>query len=138
MGEMADYYASMYCADLADQHLQEEREDKDFKKIYLKSKPDPFKTENILNRNTWVDGQGTVHELKDMGRDHLQNVLHFLYKQRDRYWLNCNDASLIEKFKDGDQFFQLVIRESTIWKSIINELEKPSEGFNFNFEVPGK
>lgn len=85
MGEMAEYYASQYYEDLAEQHLWEKQEERAFEKIYLKSKDDPYKTENILNRNTWVDGQGTVHELKDMGRDHLQNVLHFLYKQRDRY-----------------------------------------------------
>lgn len=96
-----------------------------------------FKTENVLNRDNWIDGMGTIHELKDMEKGHLQNVLYFIYKSRDRYWLNCNDVSLIEKFKDGDEFFQLVIRHSTIWKAIIAELERPVEGFNFHFSIPG-
>ncbi|RGP44662.1 hypothetical protein BTW32_27085 [Bacillus thuringiensis] len=91
----------------------------------------------VLNRTNWVDGQGTVHELKDMDKDHLQNILFFIYKRRDRYWLNCNDVQMIERFKDGDEFFQNVIRNSTIWKSIIAELKRPVEGFNFDFKIPG-
>lgn len=96
-----------------------------------------YKTENVLNRSNWVDGFGTVHELSDLEKDHLQNILYFIYKRRDRYWLNCNDVTLIEKFKDGDEFFQVVIRKSTIWKAIIEELKRPVEGFNFSFTIPG-
>lgn len=126
MGEMAELAAAEYYADLAGNQK------------YVKINTDPFKTENVLNRDTWVDAQGTLHELKDLDRDHLQNILFFIYKRRDRYWLNCKDITMVEKFKDGDEFFQNVIRNSTIWKSIINELQKPSEGFNFGFSVPGE
>lgn len=119
MGEIADYYAEEYYRDQHDKKRQ------------------LYKTEMVLNRTNWVDGQGTVHELKDMDKDHLQNILFFIYKRRDRYWLNCNDVQMIERFKDGDEFFQNVIRNSTIWKSIIAELKKPVEGFNFDFTIPG-
>ncbi|WP_227995169.1 hypothetical protein [Oceanobacillus sp. CFH 90083] len=101
-------------------------------------KTDPYKTEAVLNRTTWIDGEGTIHELKGMDREHLQNILFFIYRKRDRYWLNCNNVSIIEKFKDGDEFFQLVIRRSNIWQAIINELQRPVEGFNFDFKVPGE
>ena len=127
MGEMAELAAEDYYASLADSNLSKQ-----------KPKNDPFKTETVLNRTNWVDGWGDILELKDMDRDHLQNVLFFIYKRRDRYWLNCRDVGMVEKFKDGDGFFQLVIRKSTIWKSIIAELERPAEGFNFNFSVPGE
>lgn len=103
-----------------------------------KKREELFKTENVLNRSNWIDGDGTVHELKDMEKSHLQNVLYFIYKRRDRYWLNCNDASLIEKYQDGDEFFQLVIRKSVIWQAIIKELSRPAEGFNFEFVIPSK
>ena len=122
MGEIADYYAEEYYKDIAMAQGQKQQ----------------MKTEDILNRKAWVDAYGTVHELENMDRDYLQNVLFFIYKRRDRYWLNCRDVSLIEKFKDGDEFFQHVIRNSTIWKSIIAELEKPVEGFNFEFTIPGE
>ncbi|MBU5341245.1 hypothetical protein [Caldifermentibacillus hisashii] len=95
-------------------------------------------TEEVLNNQNWVDGCGEIHELSTMDKDYLQNILYFLYKKRDRYWFGCKDINLIEKFKDGDEFFQHVIRNSTIWKSIIAELEKPVEGFNFDFTIPGE
>ena len=93
-------------------------------------------TEEVLNRRGWADSWGNVTELEDMTKEHLQNVLYYLYKNRDRYWFNCKDASLIDRFKDGDEFFQLVIRKSTLWTSIIEILESPEEGFNFAFYLP--
>lgn len=125
MGEIADYYA-------------EELMVEQFHRTQSKAPKNIFKTENVLNRTNWIDGQGTIHEIKDMDRDHLQNVLFFIYKRRDRYWLNCSDVNLIEKFKDGDEFFQVVIRKSTLWKAIITELQRSVEGFNFEFTIPGE
>lgn len=124
MGEMAD---------LAHEEYMIEQLGRAHQKVI----ENPYKTETVLNRTNWVDGQGTVHELKDMDRDYLQNVLFFIYKKRDRYWLNCKDVTLIEKFQDGNEFFQVVIRKSTIWKAIIAELQRPVEGFNFEFTIPG-
>lgn len=95
-------------------------------------------TESVLNRNTWIDANGVIHNVEDMGEDYLKNVLHFVYKRRDYYWLNCTNINLVNKFKNGDEFFQKVIRKSTLWNSIINELQKPNEGFNFTFETPGE
>lgn len=106
--------------------------------IVKQKKYDPWKTETMLNRTNWLDGWGTLLELEEMDQDHLQNVLYYLYKNRDRLWLNCQDTSLIEKFKDGDEFFQNVIRNSTIWKGIIAELKRPEEGFNFSYTIPGE
>lgn len=131
MGEMADLAREEY-----EIEMYQRQYEKSLKQAVTRN--DSYKTEVVLNRNNWVDGHGTVHELKDMERDHLQNILFFIYKRRDRYWLNCKDVSLIEKFKDGDEFFQVVIRNSTIWKSIIAELQRPTEGFNFEFTVPGE
>lgn len=101
-------------------------------------KQNPWKPEVLLSRTNWVDGEGTIHELQDMDRDYLQNVLYFIYKNRDRLWLGCDNASLIDTFKDGDEFFQHVIRNSNIWKAIIKELRTPVEGFKFKFTVPGE
>lgn len=120
MGDIADYYAEAY--------YQEQPS----RKVHL------YKTEDVLNSTTWKDGLGEVHELNKLERDHLQNILFFLYRKRDRYWLNCRNVSMIEKFKDGDEFFQVVIRNSTIWKSIITELQRSVEGFNFEFTIPGE
>lgn len=95
-------------------------------------------TEMVLNRRGWTDSWGNILELDTMDKDYLQNVLYYLYKNRDRYWFNCKDASLIDKFEDGEEFFQKVIRKSTLWTSIIELLESPNQSFNFDIDVPGK
>lgn len=95
-------------------------------------------TEEVLNRRGWADSWGNVSQLEELETDHLKNILYYLYKNRDRYWFNCKDATLIDRFKDGDEFFQLVIRNSTLWTSIIEILESPEQGFNFEFELPEK
>lgn len=126
-------------ADLAREYYEMEMYESQFNNYprRFKELANQYKTENVLNRNTWYDAYGNVHELKEMDKDYLQNILFFIYKRRDRYWLNCNDTSVIEKFQNGDEFFQHVIRKSTIWRAIIAELEKPTEGFNFEFTIPG-
>lgn len=95
-----------------------------------------MKTEQVLNRAEWVNAYGEILEVSSLEQDYLQNILMYLYKHRDRYWLNCKDASLIELFRDGDEFFQLVIRKSTIWTSIIEQLTTEDKGFNFEFDLP--
>lgn len=91
-------------------------------------------TEHILNADYWVDANGEKHELDTMDTDHLRNVLGFLYKKRDNLWINCNDASMIEMFENGEEFFQIVIRKSTFWEKAIEQLtDKQKSGFNFKF-----
>ncbi|WP_258729681.1 hypothetical protein [Bacillus atrophaeus] len=93
------------------------------------------KTEATLNADFWMNANGEIMPLAGMEKDYLHNILHFLYKKRDWYWLNCKDTKLIESFRDGDEFFQHVIRKSTIWNSIINQLQAPEEKFNFTFST---
>lgn len=131
MGEMADLAREEYEIEMYGRQY-----DKNMRQAV--ARVNPISTEDVLNRTSWVDAQGVTHELKEMEQDYLQNVLYFIYKRRDLYWMKCRDVSIIESFKDGDEFFQVVIRNSTIWKSIIKELQRPSEGFNFEFKVPGE
>jgi len=83
-----------------------------------------------------MDSYGNGIELRDMEKNHLQNVLYYLYKNRDRYWINCQDSSMINLFQNGDDFFQIVIRKSTLWVAITELLEEPEKGFNFDFRLP--
>lgn len=92
-------------------------------------------TEEVLNSKTWVDGSGEAHELEGMDKDYLHCVLFYLYKNRNRYWLNCRKVKMIESFEDGDEFFQKIIRNSTLWQSIIGQLSiVDDETFNFPWE----
>lgn len=91
-------------------------------------------TEEILNKANWVSGSGTIYDVKDMDKDYLHSVLFYIYKNRNRYWLNCRKVKMIESFEDGDEFFQKVVRHSTLWKSIINQLDTNEEEFNFMWE----
>lgn len=105
--------------------------------LYLQAnKNTEMSTEAVLNRVKWVDGQGTIHEPSTMEKEHLQNVLFYLYKNRDKYWLRCKNSKIIEEFENGEQFFQFVIRKSTIWKVISQELIREDEGFNFEYTIP--
>lgn len=92
------------------------------------------KTEQILNSTYWVDGNGEIHSLIDLDKDHLHNILNFLYRNRNRYWLNCQKTVMIESFNDGDEFFQKVIRKSTLWNAIIDQLNVERNDFNFAWD----
>ncbi|WDQ20889.1 hypothetical protein PTW40_14385 [Lactiplantibacillus plantarum] len=92
-------------------------------------------TEQILNSSDWVDGQGNIYQVQDLDKDHLHNILNFIYKRRNRYWLNCRKTEVIESFKDGDEFFQKVIRTSTLWLSIMNQLDVSDSEFNFAWKM---
>ncbi|MFN2746940.1 hypothetical protein ACINLE_17625 [Bacillus sp. z60-18] len=93
-------------------------------------------TEDTLNADFWTNADGEILRLAEIEKDYLRNILHFLYKKRDWYWLNCKDTDLMEKFRDGDEFFQHVIRKSRLWASIINQLKVPEDSFDFNFSTP--
>lgn len=91
-------------------------------------------TEQILNSTSWMDGEGTITPVTEMDKEHLHNILNFIYRKRDRYWLNCREVKTIESFKDGDEFFQKVIRRSTLWTVIMDQLNNSVEGFNFDWD----
>lgn len=91
-------------------------------------------TEATLNSKVWVDSYGSITPVSEIDDDYLRNILNYLYKHRDYYWLGCHDVSLIEKYQDGDEFFRKVIRRSTLWKEIILRLREVPEGFNFDIE----
>jgi hypothetical protein len=102
------------------------------------SKPMRY-TEEIFNAKTWVTGDGEILEIRMMEKSHLHNTLYWIYKNRDRYWLNCRNAELIEHFVNGDDFFHRVIRVSTLWIEIITALtEVTPGGFNFEVDMGGK
>lgn len=139
MGDMAEYYREQEMLDYYEQELERETRRMDLTRNKPARSKSLYKTENVLNRTNWVDGQGNIHELETMDRDHMQNVLYFLHKHRNRYWLNCNDVTMIDRFKDGDQFFQQVIRQSTIWNAIMEELKRSDiQGFNFTIKEEEK
>lgn len=92
-------------------------------------------TEDILNSDKWVTSHGEILEVRAMDPDHVRNVLSYLYKRKDRYWLNCRDGKLIEQFENGEDFFQRVIRKSTLWTTAIETLTQTNyAGFNFEWE----
>ncbi|HDB8510443.1 TPA: hypothetical protein O7K12_001640 [Staphylococcus aureus] len=91
-------------------------------------------TEEILNDTRWTTREGDVLELITMEEEHIQNTLNLLYKNRDQLWLGCRNFKLIDVYENGEDFFQKVIRKSTIWNSLINALDKPATKFNFEYE----
>ncbi|MCG0912367.1 hypothetical protein IMAU10235_02934 [Lactiplantibacillus plantarum] len=92
-------------------------------------------TEEVLNSSNWMDGNGEVHCPEEMSNEYLHSVLRYVYRSRDRYWLNCRQINVIENFANGDEFFHKVIRTSTLWKTIINQLKTEKIGFNFDWET---
>lgn len=131
MGEMAE---EAYI-----EHLLEEVE----KEVFNRRKKPSNKTyanrytEDILNSTNWVTGDGEILVVAHMDKDHIRNILQFLYKRKDRYWLNCRNGKLIEKFENGEDFFQRVIRVSTLWTEL-NRVLTESEDVGFNFEIASK
>ncbi|ALS03370.1 hypothetical protein ATZ33_17325 [Enterococcus silesiacus] len=94
-------------------------------------------TESILNSDFWMDGMGTVTPIVQLEDDHLRNILLFIYKSKDRYWVKCHDTSFIKDYKNGEEFFQHVIVHSTLWTSILDHINRPETSFNFEFSIPG-
>lgn len=87
-------------------------------------------TEQILNSRNWVDGNGVVNDVSTLEEEHLHNILSTIYKNRDRYWLNCKDISMISAMRNGDEFFAKIIRRSQLWTAILEALTNPTPGFN--------
>jgi hypothetical protein len=137
MGEMADYYAEQALMDEFERQLEIEREYQNRKKYGGKKMGQAILyTEDVLNRKAWVTGNGEYLEVAQMDESHIRNTLQFLYKKRDKYWLNCRDGKLIEQFENGEDFFQRVIRNSTLWHELTSVLtEERTSGFNFKVEM---
>lgn len=120
----------MFYADIPEDEVYKD----EFVSIKRKEREAIRYTEEILNSgDRWVDINGQVHKLEDMSEDYLRNVLRFIYRNRTSYWLNCYNTHLIDKFKDGDDFFQRVIRNSPLWKGILDQLGSEK---NLKFEFP--
>lgn len=79
-------------------------------------------TEALLNTETWVDADGVATDVAYLEEKHLHAILQGLYTNRDRYWLNCKSVETMNSMRDGDAFFQKVIRHSTLWKAIMDSL----------------
>lgn len=92
-------------------------------------------TEQILNSDKWIDAQGTVNNLNDLGKGHLHNILIHIYKNRDRYWLSCLQTETINSYQSGDEFFEKVIQYSTLWNAILKKLDQVDEDFNFAYDT---
>lgn len=92
-------------------------------------------TEQILSSTEWVDAQGTINNPKDLEKSHLHNILFFMYERRNKYWLGCKDVELMLTYKNGDEFFDKVIKKSTLWNSILSAIKEDDSGFNFDFEA---
>lgn len=91
-------------------------------------------TEDILNNTNWINKDGEILDPISMDEGHIQSTLRLLYRNRDQLWLGCRDFTLIDVYLNGEDFFQKVIRKSTLWKSLIKALNKPSTSFNFDYE----
>lgn len=89
-------------------------------------------TEEKLNADYWVDARGNVVPLDSMEESYLRNVLLFLYKQRDRLWLNCHDVKVLTAFSSGDSFFEEVVQHSVLWNSILDKLNQTLPSFDFS------
>lgn len=92
-------------------------------------------TEQILNSKNWTDANGEIKPVSNLDKDHLHNILNFIYIHRDKYWLNCKKTVIIESFEDGDEFFQNVIRKSILWNEIIDQLNSNDDEFEFNWNI---
>ncbi|GAK08969.1 hypothetical protein [Geomicrobium sp. JCM 19038] len=90
-------------------------------------------TEEILNADYWINADGEKLNLEGMDKDHLRNVLHFLYKKRSYLWLHCDNAEMISEFNDPDEFFDAIVLSSTLWNTILSILHVPNQGFNFEW-----
>ena len=88
-------------------------------------------TEKILNAKTWVDGYGEILPIDTLEEEHVHNMMNFIYKNRDRYWMGCRDIDFIETFDNGDEFFNKVIRQSTLWNELKLNLKNEDTSFNF-------
>ncbi|MFS4464705.1 hypothetical protein ACMFKE_04795 [Staphylococcus haemolyticus] len=91
-------------------------------------------TEEILNDTKWVTKNGEILEPIAMDEEHIQNTLRLLYKNRDQLWLGCKDFRIIDVYLNGEDFFQKVVRKSTLWRTLIDALDKPTTEFNFEYE----
>lgn len=91
-------------------------------------------TEQILNSETWIDANGVANEVGDMDKNHLRNILVTIYERRSWFWLHCDDTQCIDEYRNGDEFFQKVIRNSTIWATVVGGLDKTTERFDFVVE----
>lgn len=124
---MADYYSQLY--------YQEQAQRKFKDKAHPQAAKDR-RTEETLSSTCWIAGDGRRILIEDMDKDHLRNVLQYLYKRRDFYWLNCENADVIQMFKNADEFFEVVILESTLWNAIIKALATDRHTFNFPIKYP--
>lgn len=135
MGEMAE---EAYVQFLLEEVEKEARFNRRVKKPFNKIKSYANRyTEDILNSTNWVNSEGEILVVAHMDKDHTRNILQFLYKSKDRYWLNCRNGKLIEKFENGEDFFQRVIRVSTLWTELIRVLTEDG-ALDFNFDIAEK
>jgi hypothetical protein len=74
-------------------------------------------TEELLNRSIWVDSRGNVQNVLKMNVYHLKNLLNFLSKKRVNL-LVASQTKAFKKYKDGDLFFEEIIKQSLLWKTI--------------------
>ncbi len=94
----------------------------------------PRTTEEILNADFWVDRDGNKYDLDTIEKDYVRNIMLYLYRKKDYFWLNCSLAKNIEAHDDADSFFKYVIRNSTLWTGLQKQLEKQDiEDFNFEY-----
>lgn len=92
-------------------------------------------TEERLNADYWVTGDGEKAYPREMTKDHIRNTLNFLYRISDTLWLNCEDTKVIDLYENGEDFFQRVVRYSTLWESLTKALQEEKQvGFNFEHE----
>jgi hypothetical protein len=79
--------------------------------------------EELLNRSIWIDNRGNVQNVLKMNSNHLNNILNFLSKKRVNL-LVASRTKEFKKYKDGDLFFEEVIKQSLLWKTIEYCIEK--------------
>jgi hypothetical protein len=79
--------------------------------------------EELLNRSIWIDNRGNVQNVLEMNSNHLNNILNFLSKKRVNL-LVASHTKEFKKYKDGDLFFEEVIKQSLLWKTIEYCIEK--------------
>lgn len=81
----------------------------------------PFKSsEDVLNSCVWIGKGGEEYVIENMSENHLRNVLSFIYKNRDSYWLRSNNP---DNYLDGEDYFQKEVRKSDVWIRAIKTAE---------------
>jgi len=79
----------------------------------------------ILSKKTWRTANGVdLDPMTEMEESHIRNTLHFIYVKR-AFFLMQSPPEVIQAY-NPDEFFTNVIKNSTLWLSLLEALDQPT------------